>query len=92
MSDAQNRYVEAARSDFDSMKQEFDKVRDRLATDGDQAKPDSELLDTAWSDLQSQWDKLQKAGNTASSELKEGFNDARDRFQRVLQSYRNPKD
>ena len=24
--------------------------------------------------------------------FKEGFNDARDRFQRVLQSYRNPKD
>ena len=89
MSEDQNRYVEAARSDFDRMKQELDKIRASMKTDGDSPTSTSEVLETAWQDFQDQWTKLQEAGETASSELQESFNGARDRFQRVLESYRN---
>lgn len=89
MSDGQSRYVEAAQSDVDRMKRELDKVRASMGSDGENSKSDSEVLETAWQDLQDQWSKLQEAGGTASSELQEGFNGARDRFQRVLDTYRN---
>lgn len=88
MSEDQSRYVEAARSDFDRMKQELDKIRASMKADGESPNSNSEVLETAWQDFQDQWAKLQEAGETASSELQEGFNGARDRFQRVLESYR----
>jgi len=87
MSDDQDRYIDAARSDLDSMEQELEKVRARLSGDGDASKPDSELLDTVWNDLHTQWRKLQSSGAVASAETRDAYEEARKRFRKVLDAY-----
>lgn len=87
MSGDHNRYLEAARSDLDGLKQEFDKVRERLELDGDTSNARSELLDTAWSDLRSQWRKLQASGAAASAETRDAYEEARTHLRKVLDAY-----
>lgn len=81
-----NRYVEAARRDVETLKREFDALRERASGSG---RTESDLADTAWNDLQEQWQKLEAAGDTASTELQNAFEDARLRARRVLDSYRS---
>ncbi|MBK1696207.1 hypothetical protein [Rhodovibrio salinarum] len=84
---SQNRYLEAARADIDKLQSEFEEVRQNVQNNG--ASGVSQTLETAWNDLQEHWQKLQAAGDTAPSEVQSGFQDARERFQRILNSYRN---
>lgn len=86
MTNTTDRYVEAARNDFEKLQKEFDEVRQRSTTS---SSLDSELVETAWNDLQEQWQKLSAAGETASTELQNSYEEARQRFQKVLDSYRN---
>lgn len=87
MTNTTDRYVEAARNDFEKLQKEFDEVRQRSTTSS--SNLDSELVETAWNDLQEQWQKLSAAGETASTELRNSYEEARQRFQKVLNSYRN---
>jgi tRNA A58 N-methylase Trm61 len=89
MSDNDNRYVEAARQDMERLQGELQQVKQQLADRSDK-QSESAVLDTAWSDLSDQWQRLQAAGDTASKEVQDAFDGARERAQRVLDSYRNP--
>jgi ElaB/YqjD/DUF883 family membrane-anchored ribosome-binding protein len=89
MSETDNRYVEAARQDMERLQGELQQVKQQLADRGDK-QSESAVLDTAWSDLSDQWQRLQAAGDTASKEAQDAFDGARERVRRVLDSYRNP--
>lgn len=87
MTSTSDKYVEAARNDVEKLQKEFDDVQQRFT--GSSSKLDSELVETAWNDFQEQWRKLSAAGETASTELRNSYEEARQRFQKVLDSYRN---
>jgi ElaB/YqjD/DUF883 family membrane-anchored ribosome-binding protein len=89
MSERDNRYLDAAREDVERLQGELQQVKQQLADRADK-QSESALLDTAWSDLSDQWQRVQAAGDTASKELQDAFDGARERVRRVLDSYRNP--
>jgi len=78
--------VEAARSDLNDLKSRLDDARESLAASGG-TKEHSETIETAWNNLQTQWQKLQAAGDTASTELRNEFEDAKARFRHVVDTY-----
>ncbi|MBK5910843.1 hypothetical protein CCR85_04965 [Rhodothalassium salexigens] len=85
MAQANDRYLDAAKQDYDRLKAEAQSLKQSITkTDG----PDSQLLDTAWADLEDQWQRLQAVGETASEEVQQGFDQGRERLRRVIDSYR----
>lgn len=88
MTSTSDKYVEAARNDVEKLQKEFDNLRQQLSGSST-SNLDSELAETAWNDFQEQWQKLSAAGETASTELRNSYEEARQRFQKVLDSYRN---
>ncbi|MBB4211671.1 hypothetical protein EV659_10522 [Rhodothalassium salexigens DSM 2132] len=85
MAQANDRYLDAAKQDYDRLKGEVQSLKQSITNpDG----PDSQLLDTAWADLEDQWQRLQAVGETASEEVQQSFDQGRERLRRVIDSYR----
>ncbi|SDG45190.1 hypothetical protein [Roseospirillum parvum] len=89
MSSHDNKYVQAAQQDFDALRQQWDEVRKNFPEPGRGGDiPDSRLAETAWNDFQEQSEKLRRAGETASAELRESYKVAREKVRKVVDAYR----
>lgn len=93
MSTQDNKYAQAAQEDFDALKSKWNEMRERMSDKGGDngsgdGKPESKFAETAWNDFKDQSEKIRAAGGTASSELRGSYEAARDKFKKVVDSYK----
>lgn len=90
MSMQDNKYVQAAQQDFENLKASWDDLRRKFADQSGDGPdiPDSQVAETAWKDFEEQSEKLRRAGETASAELRESYKVAREKFRKIAEAYR----
>lgn len=88
MATSDNRYAQAAQDDYQTLKDKWNAMRDRMKSDEkSDTESQSELAETAWADFKEQSEKLQAAGSTASDELRGSYEASREKLHRVMDSY-----
>jgi|GEM_PF-6402351 len=86
MSIEDNKYIEAAKKDYDTLKGKWSEMSANWQTRIQEGRDrmDSEVAETAWKDFEDKSEKLRAAGANASDDLRNAYESARDKVRSHL--------